>query len=62
LRVERLVAEHGADTDFLIVLRALVGDCPNRDARECERCDPHCPDLPQVFGGLAQRSGQDRDP
>jgi hypothetical protein len=46
LRVERLIAEQRAVTGFPIVLRALAGDCPNRDARqERERCDPHCPDL-----------------
>lgn len=48
LRVDRLLAEHGADAPVGMVLRALVGDCPRQDQRERERCDPCGPELAQL--------------
>jgi hypothetical protein len=46
LHLRRLVAEHGADAGVPDVLRALVGDCPKREAFNLhDRCDPFMPGL-----------------
>jgi hypothetical protein len=46
LRIARLLAEHGADAAGPDVLRALVGDCPKREAFNIHnRCDPYVPGL-----------------
>ena len=50
LSVARLLAEYGPNADMGAVLRALVGDCPKRDARQIQdRCDPFCPTLVELF-------------
>jgi hypothetical protein len=45
----RLVAEHGADADSSAWVRGLVADCPRNNGSWYERCDPYCPQLPEVF-------------
>ena len=46
LRIDRLLAQHGPDAPVGTVMRALVSDCPQRDAQpERERCDPYAPEL-----------------
>jgi hypothetical protein len=49
LRLDRLIAEHGAD--FLVpeLRHLLAGDCPNRDASLYDRCNVYFPNLVGVF-------------
>jgi hypothetical protein len=52
--------ENGPDTGMGVVMRALVGDCPKRDAAQIQdRCDPFCPTLAELFfrpsAGLIRR-------
>jgi hypothetical protein len=47
--LKRLVAERGPDASVPAVLRAQVIDCPHRDGRERERCDPYPPELERLF-------------
>jgi hypothetical protein len=50
LSVARLLAEHGPDIDFGVIMRGLVGNCPKRDEQQIQnRCDPYCPDLVRLF-------------
>ena len=50
LSVARLLAEHGPNASMGVVMRAQVGDCPNRESTQIqERCDPYCPDLVRLF-------------
>ena len=49
LRLDRLIAEHGADFPGPALLRILAGDCPRREASLYERCDVYFPNVPTVF-------------
>ena len=50
LSVARVLAEHGPSAAMGHVLHAQVGDCPKRDGPQIQdRCDPYCPDLPDLF-------------
>ncbi len=51
LRIDRLLAQHGPDAPVGTVMRALIGDCPQRNAQqERDRCDPYAPELLEFFG------------
>ena len=50
LRIERLIAEHGAGVLHLCAI--IAHDCPkmrNPSASICDRCDVHFPELPRRF-------------
>ena len=50
--VRRLLAEHGPNIDFGVIMRGLTGDCPRRDDHQIQnRCDPYCLDLVRLFLG-----------
>ncbi len=52
LSVARLAADYAPDTQLHTIMRAQIGDCPQRAARqERERCDPYSPTLSRLFGG-----------
>ena len=49
LRLDRLIAQHGADFPGPALREILAGDCPKRDAPLYERCSVFFPDVPKVF-------------
>jgi hypothetical protein len=50
LSVARLAREHALGTPLATIMRAQVGDCPNRNAQqERDRCDPYSPTLSTLF-------------
>jgi hypothetical protein len=49
LRLDRLIAQHGADFPAPELRHLLAGDCPHRDASIYERCKVHFPNIPTVF-------------
>ena len=49
LRLDRLIAEHGADFPGPALREILPGDGPKRDVSLYERCDAHFPNVPTVF-------------
>ena len=52
LSVARLAQEYAPKTTLGMIMRAQIGDCPKRNAREDrDRCDPHSPTLWQLFAG-----------
>jgi hypothetical protein len=47
--VAKLIAKHGRMANMMKWREQLNGDCPKRfDVSLYERCNPTCPDLPQV--------------
>jgi hypothetical protein len=53
LSVARLAREHPPETPLPRIMRAHIGDCPNRNAQQKrERCDPYSPTLLRLFAGL----------
>jgi hypothetical protein len=54
LSVARLARKNAHETSLAAMMRAQIGDCPNRNAQqERERCDPYSPTLGQLFAGPA---------
>jgi hypothetical protein len=50
LSVARLARENAPETSLASIMRAQIGDCPNRNAQqERERCDPYSPTLWPLF-------------
>jgi hypothetical protein len=50
LSLERLIAEHGADTGLPELWGTLAGDCPRAQATAIhDRCATHFPQLPALF-------------
>jgi hypothetical protein len=49
LRLDRLIAAHGADFPGPALRTILAGDCPRRDVSLYERCDVYFPNVPTVF-------------
>ncbi len=49
LRLDRLIARHGADFLAPELRHLLAGDCPKRDASLYERCSVYFPNVPTVF-------------
>jgi hypothetical protein len=49
LRLDRLIAAHGADLPAPELRHLLAGDCPRRDASLYERCSVYFPNVPKVF-------------
>jgi hypothetical protein len=49
LRLDRLIAVHGADFPGPALRGILAGDCPKRDASLYERCSVYFPNVPTVF-------------
>jgi len=49
LRLDRLIARHGADFPGPALREILAGDCPRRDASLYERCSVYFPNVPTVF-------------
>jgi hypothetical protein len=50
LSVKRLLAQYGPDVAVGHIMRAQIGECPNRDSSQIQnRCDPYCPDLARLF-------------
>lgn len=44
------VSERGADTPLPAILASLAADCSRRvDGSWFDRCDPHFPELPDLF-------------
>jgi hypothetical protein len=51
LRLQRLVAKHGAGMDLPTLGTILAGDCPRvRSVGIYDRCGVHFPQLPRLFG------------
>jgi hypothetical protein len=55
MRTDKLLLEHGPTMGMPDLLRILAGDCPRlqRDSLS-ERCDVHCPTLPELFMPIAR--------
>jgi hypothetical protein len=52
LSVARLTREYPPETRLHEIMKAQIGDCPNRNARqERERCDVYSPTLSPLFAG-----------
>ncbi len=52
LSVARLAQEYAPKTPLGAIMRAQIGDCPKRTAREeRDRCDPYSPTLWPLFAG-----------
>jgi hypothetical protein len=50
LSVARLHAEYGPNVPVGHIMRAQIGECPNKDSSQIQnRCDPFCPDLARLF-------------
>jgi hypothetical protein len=50
LSLERLIAEHGADTGLPNLWVPLAGDCPSANSTAVhDRCAIHYPQLPALF-------------
>jgi hypothetical protein len=50
LSLERLIAEHGADTGLPALRGTLAGDCPHATSTAMhDRCAIHYPQLPALF-------------
>jgi hypothetical protein len=50
--VARLAGEYAPNRSLPTIMRAQIGDCPHRNARqEREQCDPYSPTLWPLFGG-----------
>jgi hypothetical protein len=50
LSLERLIAEHGADTGLPDLWTPLAGDCPRANSTAMhDRCAIHFPQLPPLF-------------
>ncbi len=49
LRLDRLIAQHGADFPAPALRHLLAGDYPRRDASLYERCDVYFPNVPDAF-------------
>ena len=49
LRLDRLIAQHGAAFPAPELRHLLAGDCPSRDASIHERCQVHFPNLVGAF-------------
>ena len=49
LRLDRLIAQHGADFPGPALREILAGDCPKWDASLYERCSVYFPNVPTVF-------------
>lgn len=48
VRVETLIAQHGAATTIHALLERLPGDCPKRHGRDGERCSVSLPQLVEI--------------
>jgi hypothetical protein len=45
-----LIAKYGRDKSGIELLREFSADCPHRESTSWqERCDPHCPELAELF-------------
>ncbi len=59
LRLDRLIAQHGADFPGPALRQIPAGDCPHRDASLYERCQVHFPNL---IGAFAPREEEGAGP